>query len=125
RCHRNWSPSHQYRRYVHHLQQVTWSEAQTYCREHHTDLATFHNMHELDAAQSLYSSHLMCWIGLRRHNNDPGVWRWSDGRPDNFTHWNVNSNEPNGREKDMQIMLDKFTNPTHLAQHPLTFFQSF
>uniref|UniRef100_A0A3B4U9P7 C-type lectin domain-containing protein n=1 Tax=Seriola dumerili TaxID=41447 RepID=A0A3B4U9P7_SERDU len=89
-------PSHQSRRYVHQPRQVTWSEAQTYCREHHTDLATFTNMHELDAAQSLYSSQLKSWIGLQRDNNDPDVWRWSDGRSDNFTHWNVNSNEPNG-----------------------------
>ncbi|XP_071345436.1 macrophage mannose receptor 1-like [Trachinotus anak] len=85
------SLSHQYRRYVYLQNQANWSEAQTYCRKHHTDLAIFNNLSEINTQQALECSSSMCWIGLKRHAND--VWRWPDGEEATFTHWD--QNEPN------------------------------
>ncbi|KAL0189847.1 hypothetical protein M9458_016946, partial [Cirrhinus mrigala] len=44
---------------------MTWTDAQTYCRTHHYDLATVQN----EKAFSGYA-----WIGLY---NDVNSWRWS------------------------------------------------
>lgn len=48
----------------------TWPEAQSYCREHHTDLVS--GTKQLEELTSMLSGRY--WIGLFR---DP--WRWSDG----------------------------------------------
>ncbi|CAB1444485.1 unnamed protein product [Pleuronectes platessa] len=56
----------------------TWTEAQSYCREKYTDLATVENPEEIKKLNDTvstagYSSEV--WIGLHRHPH----WKWSDG----------------------------------------------
>ncbi|XP_025767255.1 uncharacterized protein LOC109200114 isoform X4 [Oreochromis niloticus] len=51
-------------------QSKTWTEAQLYCREKYTDLATFTSKDKTMAAQQLVGSQKF-WIGLFR------VWKWS------------------------------------------------
>ncbi|XP_035863297.1 C-type lectin domain family 4 member F-like [Sander lucioperca] len=59
----------------------TWKEAQDYCRENHTDLATVSNQTDMkrlhDAATAKYPQYQGgAWIGLKK--NTPNiVWRWS------------------------------------------------
>uniref|UniRef100_A0A8L0DVG8 C-type lectin domain-containing protein n=1 Tax=Oncorhynchus mykiss TaxID=8022 RepID=A0A8L0DVG8_ONCMY len=55
----------------------TWSEAQSYCRQHHTDLASVRNTTEMEAIKSILPTTgiYRVWIGLKK---SPGVWRWSD-----------------------------------------------
>lgn len=84
----------QHRRYVHVSLQITWFEAQRYCREHHTDLITFRNKSDLNALQSPCNYSALCWIGLQRDGNDPHVWNWSDGEESSFKNWNVKKNQP-------------------------------
>lgn len=84
----------QHRRYVHVSLQMTWSEAQRYCREHHTDLVTFTDKNEFDVLPSLCSYSAICWIGLHRDENDPDVWNWSDGEESSFKYWNDYMNQP-------------------------------
>ncbi|KAI4885997.1 hypothetical protein NFI96_005746, partial [Prochilodus magdalenae] len=54
----------------------SWTEAQRYCREHYTDLATIDNMEEMNrlinTVNSSYSG--LAWIGLY---DDLDSWRWS------------------------------------------------
>ncbi|XP_017347479.2 macrophage mannose receptor 1 [Ictalurus punctatus] len=54
----------------------TWTEAQSYCRENYTDLATIDNMEDmgrlLDAVYGTYSG--LAWIGLY---DDLNSWKWS------------------------------------------------
>lgn len=57
----------------------TWLEAQSYCREQHTDLATVDNMIEMqtliDQVDPFYSGDV--WIGLRKGAETR--WGWSKG----------------------------------------------
>uniref|UniRef100_A0A3Q3FJP6 C-type lectin domain-containing protein n=1 Tax=Labrus bergylta TaxID=56723 RepID=A0A3Q3FJP6_9LABR len=57
---------------------MTWTEAQTYCRETYTDLATVENIEEMDqllsTVPSLLDEHFV-WIGLYSKIE----WKWSDG----------------------------------------------
>ncbi|XP_033981471.1 uncharacterized protein LOC117478575 [Trematomus bernacchii] len=70
--------------------EMTWTEAQSYCREHHTDLASVRNLTENQQIVELLPGGYYYWIGLYR---DP--WKWSDGSNSSFKYWKVN--EPNHR----------------------------
>ncbi|XP_036824194.1 macrophage mannose receptor 1 isoform X2 [Oncorhynchus mykiss] len=71
---------------------TTWSRAQSYCRENHTDLASVRNTTECDAIKSILPTTgiYSVWIGLKK---SPGVWRWSDQSGSSYRNWD--SNEPN------------------------------
>uniref|UniRef100_A0A3B5QX13 C-type lectin domain-containing protein n=1 Tax=Xiphophorus maculatus TaxID=8083 RepID=A0A3B5QX13_XIPMA len=65
----------------------TWTEAQQYCREKHTDLATVTNMKDMKRLINISAGDQReAWIGLI--NN----WRWSDGNSFSFRHWNNDFN---------------------------------
>ncbi|XP_053272716.1 aggrecan core protein [Pleuronectes platessa] len=56
----------------------TWTEAQSYCREKYTDLATIENteeMKKLNDTVSAAGNSSEVWIGLYSHID----WKWSDG----------------------------------------------
>ncbi|KAG1928119.1 hypothetical protein F2P79_023807 [Pimephales promelas] len=57
--------------------QVTWLDAQKYCRKHYTDLATVRSLEDNNKIISLIALH-QPWIGLYRDS-----WKWSDQA--NFT----------------------------------------
>ncbi|KAI9515691.1 hypothetical protein NQZ68_023343, partial [Dissostichus eleginoides] len=67
---------------------MTWTEAQSYCREHHTDLASVRNPAENQQIVELWSGGDWYWIGLYRDS-----WKWSDGSNSSFKYWA--ENEPN------------------------------
>lgn len=65
----------------------TWSDAQLYCREKHTDLASVRNTTERDAIKSILpkvTGIYRVWIGL---NKSLGVWRWSDQSGFSIKSW--------------------------------------
>ncbi|KAI5090226.1 macrophage mannose receptor 1-like isoform X2, partial [Silurus meridionalis] len=55
----------------------TWSEAQTYCRDKYTDLATISNMDEMKKLNITLKieSVKLAWIGLK--SESVGEWKWS------------------------------------------------
>ncbi|CAJ1076651.1 C-type mannose receptor 2-like [Xyrichtys novacula] len=57
-----------------------WDKAQSYCREHYTDLATVRNGTEEEIYMTLDSR--QTWVGLYRT-----PWKWSDGSKYMFRHW--------------------------------------
>ncbi|XP_073727812.1 putative C-type lectin domain family 20 member A [Misgurnus anguillicaudatus] len=68
---------------------TTWKDAQSYCREHHTDLVSIRNENENQNVQHLlkkYNSEY-AWIGLH------GSRSWSDQSNSSFTFWKTG--EPN------------------------------
>ncbi|XP_052443600.1 macrophage mannose receptor 1-like [Carassius gibelio] len=67
--------------YVFVYQYKTWSEAQSYCREHHTDLASIRNEIENYRIQSLILNYYTFWIGLYRTRS------WSDQSNSSFSNW--------------------------------------
>ncbi|XP_008433325.1 C-type mannose receptor 2-like [Poecilia reticulata] len=77
-------------------QSLSWTEAQTYCRQTHTDLATVLSSDEQNMFISTLSSagHSSdVWIGLFSEID----WRWSDGLTGSgadYRHWRTSSNEP-------------------------------
>ncbi|XP_073725187.1 C-type mannose receptor 2-like [Misgurnus anguillicaudatus] len=67
----------------------TWTEAQSYCREHYTDLATVNNMNDMKQLMRNVNKSLNAWIGLK--NKGVYEWKWSMGDPVNYTNWKTNS----------------------------------
>ncbi|XP_063043686.1 C-type mannose receptor 2-like [Engraulis encrasicolus] len=76
-----------------------WTEAQSHCRSHYTDLATLYNTDDVNALTQLGSPTGSAWIGL--YDDLIDSWRWSitnssfygPGETE-FRNWNV-PQEPN------------------------------
>ncbi|CAI5683043.1 unnamed protein product [Oreochromis niloticus] len=79
-------------------QEKNWTQAQSYCRSHHTDLASGLNQVDGEEMETLFKSKtspMSVWVGLFRDS-----WRWSDGSDFSFTYW------------DMQLFNDEQSNKT-------------
>uniref|UniRef100_A0A8C2CJ52 C-type lectin domain-containing protein n=1 Tax=Cyprinus carpio TaxID=7962 RepID=A0A8C2CJ52_CYPCA len=59
----------------------TWTEAQSYCREHHTDLVSIRNEIENYRVRTILSYYSVVWIGLYRTRS------WSDQSNSSFSNW--------------------------------------
>ncbi|KAK6469559.1 secretory phospholipase A2 receptor-like [Huso huso] len=66
----------------------TWSEAQSYCREHYTDLVSIRSAQEVEkintAVQDVQTERV--WIGLFRKNTRQ-QWQWSNGDYFMYLNW--------------------------------------
>ncbi|XP_034005417.1 C-type lectin-like [Trematomus bernacchii] len=82
---------------------MTWTEAQSYCRANHTDLASVRNMAENQQVQDLVPARGIVWIGLYRDS-----WKWSDGRKYSFSHWSAS--EPNNIDGNELCVVAYFDN---------------
>uniref|UniRef100_A0A3B5MER5 C-type lectin domain-containing protein n=1 Tax=Xiphophorus couchianus TaxID=32473 RepID=A0A3B5MER5_9TELE len=60
----------------------SWTEAQSFCREHYRDLAGVRHLSDNKVIQGLVQRR--AWIGLY---NNAGQWKWADGSKFLFTHW--------------------------------------
>ncbi|XP_052403768.1 C-type mannose receptor 2-like [Carassius gibelio] len=59
-----------------------WSDAQSYCRQHYTDLPTIRNFSENNQTNRILLSGSYIWIGLFLDS-----WEWSDKWSRSFRHW--------------------------------------
>ncbi|XP_073670275.1 C-type mannose receptor 2-like [Paramisgurnus dabryanus] len=80
------------RRYHHINVKKNWTEAQRYCRENYTDLATVNNINDMnqlmksiDHSLWMSSNDVFVWIGLKR--SSVYKWKWSLGDPVKYTNW--------------------------------------
>ncbi len=79
-------------------QNKSWTEAQRYCRENHTDLVTINDIQEQnDINQVINSVSDRVWIGLK------DTWIWSLSDPDfyrrdesQYRNWKQSPKQPSG-----------------------------
>ncbi|XP_039897022.1 C-type mannose receptor 2-like isoform X2 [Simochromis diagramma] len=75
---------------------MNWTQAQSYCRFYHTDLASGLDQVDGEEMKTLFNNHTFsAWVGLFRDS-----WRWSDGSDFSFRYW------------DMELFNDKQSNKT-------------
>uniref|UniRef100_A0A8C1NHE4 C-type lectin domain-containing protein n=1 Tax=Cyprinus carpio TaxID=7962 RepID=A0A8C1NHE4_CYPCA len=77
-----------------------WTEAQKYCRENHTDLASVRNQSENQQIQNITTDDQV-WIGLHR------LWVWSDNSTSTFTHWKPNRPTTSNTNHDDCALIDR------------------
>uniref|UniRef100_H2ZZU5 C-type lectin domain-containing protein n=1 Tax=Latimeria chalumnae TaxID=7897 RepID=H2ZZU5_LATCH len=69
---------------------LTWPEAQSYCRTHHKDLVSIHSKEEVNTILKEYTykniSASFLWIGLQE-NASKDQWLWTSGETVNFYNW--------------------------------------
>ncbi|XP_063067928.1 macrophage mannose receptor 1-like [Engraulis encrasicolus] len=71
-----------------------WADAQRYCRENHTDLASVRNQTENDLIEAILTPEVqIAWIGLFMDS-----WEWSDGSSSSFRYWD--SGQPNNPQEE-------------------------
>uniref|UniRef100_A0A3Q2DEA2 C-type lectin domain-containing protein n=1 Tax=Cyprinodon variegatus TaxID=28743 RepID=A0A3Q2DEA2_CYPVA len=77
-------------------EEKTWQEAQSYCREKHTDLISgMKQLQDGELEEVMNSADGKTYFGLFRD-----TWRWSDGSSFSFRHWNkwsINEGPNSGR----------------------------
>ncbi|CAL8377598.1 unnamed protein product [Gadus morhua 'NCC'] len=73
----------------------SWWDAQSYCREHHTDLPSIRNLEENSLFSKMNNPKANIWIGLHRN-----LWStWSDGSDSSYRDWRHRM--PNNTERTL------------------------
>uniref|UniRef100_A0A3B3VKU6 C-type lectin domain-containing protein n=1 Tax=Poecilia latipinna TaxID=48699 RepID=A0A3B3VKU6_9TELE len=80
-------------------EEKTWTEAQQYCREKHTDLVTVTNMKDMKRLINMSAGDQSeAWIGLYYQTDGDRKWHWSQSEVKfNESETNWNTNEPNDK----------------------------
>ncbi|CAJ1084310.1 macrophage mannose receptor 1-like [Xyrichtys novacula] len=99
---------------------MTWTEAQSYCREHYTDLASVRNMAENEEIKDMIPFLNEVWIGLYRES-----WKWFDGSDSTFRDWNLGFSEPNNLYSKESCVAADFGNSGKWEDWPCGYRRAF
>ncbi|XP_073670287.1 C-type mannose receptor 2-like [Paramisgurnus dabryanus] len=99
---------------------VSWRDAQSFCRQHHTDLTSVRNQTENQQIQKIMNDKNISkvWIGLFSDS-----WEWSDESNSTFRYWGLNQPNINGSSEDCTAVRLKDQSQWHdvLCSPSLTF----
>ncbi|KAI4892331.1 hypothetical protein NFI96_019716 [Prochilodus magdalenae] len=83
----------------------TWLDAQAYCRQYHTDLATIENEIDNQILKSMVAGQWSAWVGLFRD-----AWKWSDQSNASSINWFLGSPDNLfGNENCGSLLIDRIS----------------
>lgn len=88
-------------KYVFIEDKVTWHKAQSFCREHHSDLAPVSSENDNERLKEKHDD--FSWIGLYRNSTHRDKWRWSGGGEASVFFWA--SHQPDHNDGEDYAML--------------------
>ena len=86
-------------RYFLYTQNMSWRDAQLYCRQNHTDLVSVKTKQQNVEIQDQAKGNTI-WIGLIREG-----WMWSDGSQTSFRNWDESSPDNGGGAQNCVAIL--------------------
>ncbi|XP_058254564.1 E-selectin-like [Hemibagrus wyckioides] len=77
-----------WRKHAYYNQDMSWTEAQTFCRNNYTDLSVFDTQLEFNNFLKYISFNKSCWIGFRKEKGEKTFTKWSNGQyAQGFSNW--------------------------------------
>lgn len=91
--------------------ELTWHEAQKYCRHKHSDLLTVYDMEDLRILEDSKIPKKDAWIGLERGSVDWNSWKWSQPGVNKKTPWAKGQpDDGEGRTENCAMIADNGLN---------------
>lgn len=99
-----------FRRHFFVTKQMTWKDAQTYCRKYHSDLSTITKEEAQLLSSYTGATYSFNWVGLYENPYNQDVWIWSGGQVEEVDNWD--KGQPNDTSEHC-VSLKQSTSKLH------------